>query len=95
MFKDITYEKNSFVTLENANFRSSLISNVKYDVSLKLARGDHFYGSVNISFDLIEKPQKTLSLDFRGLKICNFSINGKNIENGNIFTDHKIELSHL
>ena len=90
MFEDTTYEKNSYVSLENANFRSSLISNVKYDVALKLARGTHFYGDVQINFDLSEVPKKALFLDFRGLKINDYSINGTKIESGEIFTDHKI-----
>ena len=69
IFEDTTYEKNGFVTLDNANFRASIISDCSYDVALALPKGDDFFGVCKATFTLSEVPTKSLHLDFRAVKI--------------------------
>jgi aminopeptidase N len=81
IIEDTTYEKNVYVTLDNAKYRASLVDNVNYDVTLALPKGENFYGHFEASFDLVTKPNKTLFLDFRGLKISGLKVNGVDVNN--------------
>lgn len=92
IFEDTTYEKNDFITKEQAEFRRSIVSEVAYDVSLTLPKGEHYFGHTSAKFTLKEIPQKALCLDFRAVKLGNLKINGKAVEGENIFHDHKVRL---
>ena len=99
-FTDKTYEKNHFVTLENAEHRKSLLNeDLEYTVKMSLPRGDYFFGSFSMKFSLNSIPgSKPLYLDFRGVQITNYKVNAKDVEYAeNIFTNHLIEIpsSHL
>jgi len=98
MFEDKTYEQNIPMTLVNAEFRASIVTNVTYDVELALPKGENFFGRCIISFDMKEVPSKKFYLDFRGLKIADLKINGNAIENANgenqtVFLNHALTLS--
>jgi len=60
-------------------YRSSLISNTKYDVSFALPKGDQYFGKVTIQFDIkdLTKATKPLFIDYLGTKITNYNVNGK------------------
>ena len=70
------------MTLENATFRASVISNVHYDMTFALPKGEWYFGKAVTKFDLKEVPQRPLFLDFRGIKLANLTINGSKVENG-------------
>lgn len=99
MFVDKSFEKAHYITIQNAEYRASLISDVSYTVSLAIPKGDYFYGNVSVTFNLSELPSsgKPLNIDFRGERICGFQINGKAVENGagdsqQTFKEHQIFL---
>ena len=81
IFEDKTYEENHYIALSNAQFRKSIVENVKYDVTLAFPKGDFFFGHYQASIDFKEIPSKTFCLDFRGIKIANLKINGQAIQN--------------
>lgn len=59
--------KTTYLSLVEAQQRSSIISNVNYDVSLMLPKGNSYYGEVSIEFDLTKDGvSKGLFLDFEG-----------------------------
>ena len=90
--EDTTYDKNGFVTLENAQFRASLISKCSYDVTLALPKGENYFGHVICTFTLSALPTKPLYLDFRGIKIGKLTINGNEVKE-NSFKDHHITMA--
>ena len=92
IIEDQTYEKNGFVTRENARFRASIVSDCSYDVTLALPKGETYYGHVVIKFKLSEVPTKSLYIDFRGVKIGALTVNGKEATDPNAFVDHHIHL---
>lgn len=69
IFTDKTYEKNHFVTLENAEYRKSIVGDhLEYTVMISLPRGDYFYGNFYMEFEINSIPgSKPLYLDFRGI----------------------------
>jgi hypothetical protein len=69
IFEDTTYEKNEFVTKDNATFRASIVSETEYHVTLALPKGDHYFGRAQVSFTLSALPTKPLFLDLRAVKI--------------------------
>jgi hypothetical protein len=75
IISDETYEKNIYVQKSDAILRSKFISNVNYTVKLLLLKGETYSGSVTISFELTNPTNDDLYLDFRGLKIANYSVN--------------------
>lgn len=94
---DPTYKENHYVTKENALYREKLLSNVSYEVTLALPRGDSYYGHYKVSFELGALPaSKPLCLDFRGMKIDKLHINGAEIvspgDDQKIFHSHQINL---
>ena len=92
IIEDQTYEKNGFVTLENAKFRGSIVSDCSYDVTLALPKGEVYFGHVIVKFKLSEVPTKSLYMDFRGVKIGNLIVNGHEVKDENTFVDHHIHL---
>mmetsp|Transcript_9867 Transcript_9867/g.16598 ORF Transcript_9867/g.16598 Transcript_9867/m.16598 type:complete len:90 (-) Transcript_9867:845-1114(-) len=83
IFEDRTYSSNHFVTHQGAIFRKQHLDNVSYDVSLSLPKGQFYYGTVAVHFDLLKMPSqaKPVYLDFRGVQIGSFKINGVALEN--------------
>lgn len=75
------YQENFYLSEEMAAFRFDHITDVSYDACLALPKGDKFFGIVTIKFNLKAVPQKSLPLDFRGLKIARLSINSRLVEN--------------
>jgi hypothetical protein len=69
IFEDTTFEKNRFITLDNAKFRASIISDCSYDVTFALPKGEDYFGICQVNFTLSEVPTKPLFLDFRAIKI--------------------------
>jgi hypothetical protein len=67
------------MTLDNATFRASIVSNILYHINLALPKGDNFFGKFKTNFSLSEVPTKKFYLDFRGLKIANLRINGHSV----------------
>jgi aminopeptidase N len=91
--EDPAYEKTGDgITKEIAEFRSGIVSNCSYDVTLALGPGDEYYGIVVASFELSALPKQPLYLDFKGLKIANLTINTKESMDLSVFLDHKIQL---
>jgi hypothetical protein len=77
---DSTYDQNVYVKQSDARLRNICIENVKYHMTLCLAKGkilfpflthailgDHYWGKAQIMFDLKSKSEKQIFLDFRGL----------------------------
>ena len=94
---DPSYKENHYVTKENAQYREKFLTNVNYEVSLALPRGDAYYGSYKIDFDMTALPtSKPLCLDFRGVKIDKLKINGVDVQSPGddqkIFFKHQINL---
>jgi hypothetical protein len=48
---------------------------------LALPKGEHYFGRVIVKFDVKLIPNKSLSLDFRGVKIQALEVNGALIQN--------------
>ncbi len=57
-----------------------------------MLKGDNYYGRVQVFISLKKVPSRTLFLDFRGISIANFTINGQAVEDETSFRDHKIYL---
>ena len=89
VFEDPNYEANLYIAKATAVFRKAIISNVNYKVTLALPKGDNYFGSYVLDFELSELPSKQMWIDHRGLKIANFQINGVAVEE-NTFLDHQI-----
>jgi aminopeptidase N len=97
MLTDPSYEKNHFITKVGCEQRASLVSDVNYDVSLALPKGEHYFGRTIATFNLNTEALEACSMshpvkiDFRGLKVTNVTINGAATD-GLIFDKHALEL---
>ena len=60
---------------EEAKARSSIISDVYYDVLLTLPKGKLYYGDVQISFYVKSIPGEDTFLDYVGTSLHDYSIN--------------------
>jgi hypothetical protein len=65
---------------------------------LVLPKGEHYFGRVIVKFDVKLIPNKSLSLDFRGVKIQALEVNGALIQNQvrkiqTVFINHSVNLS--
>ena len=49
-----------------------------------------FWGLMTVTLSLRKAPSKQLFLDFRGLSIGNYKVNGEPVSEVNVFRDHKI-----
>jgi len=56
----------------------------------KLPKGNHYFGRILVSFGLKKIPPSDLFLDFRGVSISNYSVNGNKISDNQVFKNHKI-----
>ena len=97
VFNCTTFENKYHLAEETAKFRASIVEDVKYQVCLSVLKGDCFYGTVQIKFNLKEVPTKNLGLDFVGQKIAALTINQKLVENADgdnqkIFTEATVNL---
>jgi hypothetical protein len=71
------------LTLVQAQMRSSLVSNVEYEVQLSLPKGPTYFGKAAVTFNLTTVPnpsEQPLFLDFFGTDVANLNINGKAIQ---------------
>ena len=66
VFTDNTYKENRFLTKTDAEFKASIISNVSYVVNLCMPKGDSFFGSTSIEFELKELPTRAIDFNFHG-----------------------------
>ena len=74
--QDMTLE-NSFLTQEEAQDRSKVISDVKYELALVLPKGELFWGSWNVNFTLTDHPShwQDLFIDFEVLSCFKIALN--------------------
>jgi aminopeptidase N len=56
--------------------------------------GENYFGKVTVELSLKKAPSKQLFLDFRGVSICNLTINGSQVQEGEVpsFRSHKVYL---
>lgn len=91
MLNDTQYTKNLHLQKEECLERTRCFSQVSYDLTLNLPRGDYYSGKIVITFRVNKLPHNDdVSIDFRGLYISEFQINGNYCETS--FHDHKIRL---
>jgi hypothetical protein len=71
--------KDKSITKEGCEYRSDYlgVSNVEYDLTLALPRGEEYFGEVFITFNM--KKGKPLVLDFIGKEIYDLKVNGRYI----------------
>jgi hypothetical protein len=73
------------ITQEGCEYRSDIlgVTDVNYDLTLALAKGPEYFGTVMISFNLTKVPEdaKPLFLDFVGKEIYDLEINGMKASN--------------
>lgn len=92
MLTDRNYNKNLHVQKGHCEKRTKCFSDVSYDLTLNLPRGEYFSGKISITFKVDSLPEDDdLQIDFRGIAISEFKLNGLECET--IFYDHKINLS--
>jgi len=95
VFDDPSYSQRFPITLATAEYRNTLLADVAYTVDLVLPKGEWFAGRVLVTFNLIAKPSQELFLDFRGVKIGEYCINGESVvhaEPARVFKDHRVLL---
>ena len=77
MLFDAHYTKNLHLQKADCLERTRCFSDVKYDLTLNLPRGDYYSGKVIITFRVNQIPHNDdVQIDFRGLNIHEFKING-------------------
>ena len=89
--EDTTYEKNVYVQQVDCIDKAQCFSDVSYDVKLNLPRGGWYSGCVIAKFKVNKLPAKDLFLDFRGIKIANYEINGQPVQ----MTDTTFKNHHI
>ena len=93
MIEDTTYEKNVFVQHTDCQIRAQCFSEVSYDVRLKLPRGEWYSGCVDVTFKVNKVAPTDLFLDFRGVKIADYTINGQSVPIApSVFKNHHVSL---
>ena len=93
MIEDASFDKNVYVQHVDCVERAKCFSDVSYDVRLNLPKGDWYSGSVDISFKVSELPVTDCFIDFRGIKIADYELNGAPVElNVGIFRNHHVAL---
>ena len=91
MLFDEHYTKNLHLQKADCLERTRCFSDVKYDLTLNLPRGDYYSGKVIITFRVNQIPHNDdVQIDFRGLNIFEFKINGEQCDTS--FNEHKIRL---
>ena len=89
--EDTSYEQKHHIALSTAEYRDKHISDVKYNLDLSLPKGDWYTGKYHVSFTLKQKPTQDLFLDFRGIKIGHYHINGVVVNHATkVFRDHRV-----
>lgn len=89
--EDTTYEQKHHIALATAEYRDKHIADVKYSLDLSLPKGEWFTGKFSVSFTLKHKPAQDLFLDFRGVKIGHYQINGAAVHSATkVFKDHRV-----
>ena len=88
--EDKNYEANKYVALTTAQFRKSIVSNVSYLMAVAIPKGDSYFAKYQLDFELTGLPTKTFWIDFRGVKIANYKINDAEVEEDDLFYEHKI-----
>ena len=58
VFTDPNYESNLYIQKDTCVFRKALISAVNYKVTLALPKGDFYFGSYVLDFELSALPSK-------------------------------------
>jgi hypothetical protein len=58
VYEDPNYEANRYINKTTAVFRKAIVSNVNYKVALALPKGDNYFGSYILDFDLSALPSK-------------------------------------
>ena len=82
-----------FVQHKDCVIRAKCLKDVSYDVKLNLPRGDYFSGCVDVRFTVTQLPTNDTWLDFRGLKITEYQINGEAADSSkDLFNNHHVLL---
>ena len=91
MLIDSNYTKNLHLQKEVCQVRTQCLSEVSYDLTLNLPRGEFYSGMILITFKVNQLPQNDdVSIDFRGMNIAEFLINDQDCVA--YFKDHKVRL---
>jgi hypothetical protein len=90
IIEDPQYDKNVYLHVSTAKMRFEAITNVSYDVDLVLPKGEWYGGKVVVFFTLKSMPTSELFLDFRGVKVGQLDVNGKEFVAN--FNGHHLEV---
>jgi hypothetical protein len=89
MLTDRNYNKNLHIQKGHCEERTKCLSDVSYDLTLNLPRGEYYSGKICITFRVNSVPDgDDLQIDFRGIAISEFKLNGLDL--WTTFNDHKI-----
>ena len=70
-----------------------MLSEVQYELLMILEKGESYSGKVKVIFNLKDKREDHLFLDFHGKAISEMKVNGTNIDISNVkFESHKVYL---
>jgi len=90
IYEDPTYEQKHHIALATAEYRDKHLAEIAYKVDLSLPKGDWYTGKYTMTFILKQKPTQDLFLDFRGIKIGRYQINGHEVQQAKVFREHRI-----
>lgn len=92
ILSDADYENNVYVHRADADVRADCVQTVTYDVTLCLPKGENYLCKYVAHITLKKIPQKQLFLDFRGVSIGNFKVNGTAVAEQGVssFRNHKV-----
>ena len=91
---DADFETNVYVARVDAEMRAACVTDVSYQTSLCLAKGESYFGRSAAQFTLTQAPAKPLFLDLRVQAVANFTVNGTSVvaEGASFYRDHKLFL---
>ena len=76
---DPGFEDNVYLTWDEAKARAEIVSDVRYELILALAKGKSYYGKIKVSFHLenTDFKEEDLFLDFHGRSVRKLRVNGQ------------------
>lgn len=90
IFKDKNFAEKKFLYKTEAFKRSGDVSRVSYKIGYALLKGGkQYHGRVEIKFSLSRVPDD-LFVDYHGDSVTGLCINGKDVNEGEPFRDHRI-----
>ena len=95
-YTNFEHEKNTFIARDDALYREKHVSEVQYNVDLSLPKGEVYGGKITINFNLKHHPAQDLFLDFRGVQVAGYKVNGISVQGEKLFRNNKIYVpSHM